>query len=112
MEKVGSEERFPRSNVAMSIGKIQASGGNDSDDFASLSLSPATLAAGKSCKIALGFLADSGNYSPTAVLKVNHNALGGPQSLPLSATVINPKARLSICDLAFGKQKVGTSSKV
>src|SRR5581483_389037 len=82
-------------NVPMSIGRIQVTGGNDSDDFLALSLCPPTLAAGKSCKITVGFLADSDNYNPTAVLRIYDSASDSPQSLPLSATVINPKASLS-----------------
>jgi hypothetical protein len=99
-------------SVAMTVGKIQVSGGNASDEFAALSLCPATLAAGKSCKITVGFLAESGNYSPTTFLKVNDNAPGSPQSVPLSATVINPRPSLSSYSLTFGKQKAGTSSAV
>jgi hypothetical protein len=98
--------------AAMSIGKVQVSGGNDSGNFAALSLCPATLAAGKSCKIEVGFLADCDHLSPTAFLKVNDNAPGSPQSIPLSATVINPRPSLSSYALAFGKQKAGTSSAV
>jgi hypothetical protein len=99
-------------SASLSIGKIRVSGGNDSNDFAAVSLCPATLAAGKSCKILLGFLAASKNYSPTAVASISDNAPDSPQSLPLSPTVINPKASLSTYTLAFGKQKVGTSSAV
>jgi len=97
-------------NAAMSIGKVQVSGGNESDDFAALSLCPATLAAGKSCKITIGYLALSKNYNPTAFLRINDNAQGSPQSVPLSATVINPKPSLSSYLVTFGKQKTGASS--
>ncbi|HZP07028.1 MAG TPA: choice-of-anchor D domain-containing protein [Terracidiphilus sp.] len=99
-------------NVPMSIGRIQVTGGNDSDDFLALSLCPPTLAAGKSCKITVGFLADSDNYNPTAVLRIYDSASDSPQSLPLSATVINPKASLSSYSLAFGKQKIGAPGTV
>jgi hypothetical protein len=95
--------------AVMSVGKIQVSG---SDDFAALSLCPATLAAGKSCNITVGFLAHSDNYSPTAFLRINDNASDSPQSLPLSATVINPKPSLSSYVVTFKKQKSVTSSAV
>ncbi len=94
-------------SASMTVGAIQVSGSND---FAALSLCPPTLAAGKSCKITLGFLAEPGSYSPAAVLKVNDSAPDSPQSLPLNATIINPRAGLSSYSLAFGKQKTGTSS--
>jgi len=99
-------------NAPMSVGSVKVSGGNDSDDFAPLSLCPSSLPAGKSCLIAVGFLADADNYSPTGILSVNDNALGNPQSVPLRVTVINPKAGLSSYSLTFGKQNVGTTSAV
>lgn len=99
-------------SVAMTVGKVQVSGGTDHDDFAALSLCPPTLAPGKNCKITIGFLADSDNYNPTAVLNVNDSAPDSPQSLPLSATIISPKAGLSSDAVDFGKQKAGTTSAV
>jgi hypothetical protein len=97
-------------NAAMSVGKPQVSGNNDSDDFIPLSLCPSTLAAGKSCQIIVTFTADNDNYSPTATLSVTDNAPGNPQTVQLSGTVINPKASLSAYSLSFGKQTVGTPS--
>jgi probable HAF family extracellular repeat protein len=97
-------------NAAMSVGKVQVSGGNDNDDFIPLSLCPATLAAGKSCRILVTFMADGDDYSPTTTLSVNDNAFDSPQTVPLSATVINPRASLSSWSLNFGKQKIGTTS--
>jgi probable HAF family extracellular repeat protein len=97
-------------NAAMSIGKVQVSGGDESGDFAALSLCPATLAAGKSCKITVGYVAQSDTYSPSAFLRINDNAPGSPQSVPLSATVINPKPNFSSYLVTFGRQKAGTSS--
>jgi hypothetical protein len=99
-------------NAPMSVGKVQVSGGSDSDDFIPLSLCRSTLPAGKSCQVLVGFLADADNYSPTAVLSINDNALGNPQAVSLSSTVINPQASLSSYSLTFGKQKVGTTSAV
>ncbi|HLV87510.1 MAG TPA: choice-of-anchor D domain-containing protein [Candidatus Sulfotelmatobacter sp.] len=97
-------------NASMSVGKVQVSNGNDSDDFIPVSSCPATLAAGKSCQILIGFWADGDNYNPTAVLSVTDNAPGSPQAVPLSATVINPQARLSSYTLNFGQQPVGSTS--
>jgi hypothetical protein len=84
--------------------------GNDPDDFIALNLCPAKLAAGKSCTILVTFTADGDNYSPSGTLIITDSAAGSPQSVPLSGTVINPKASLSTYSLNFGKQKVGTTS--
>jgi hypothetical protein len=97
-------------NASLVVTRVTVSGGNDSDDFKAFPLCPPNLAAGKSCQIIVTFVADRDNYSPTGMLSVTDNALGSPQSLPLSATVINPKASLSSYGLNFGKQKVGTTS--
>lgn len=77
-------------NASMSVGTVQISGGNDKGDFIAFSICPATLTAGRSCEIAIVFWAHGDNYSPTATLYVNDNALGSPQTVPLSATVIRP----------------------
>jgi len=85
--------------------------GDDSSGFFGVSFCPHTLNPGKSCTIIMGFTADS-NVTKThaATLVVTDNAPLSPQSVPLSATVINPVARLSTNDLNFGRQKVGTTS--
>jgi len=50
-------------------------------------------------------------YNPqTATLSIKDNAYGSPQTVALSATVINPQAQLSAGSLSFGTQKVGTTS--
>jgi hypothetical protein len=97
-------------NASLSISKVQISGGNDSQAFSALSLCPASLAVGKSCLITLTFVASSKNYSPNSSLTVSDNAFGSPQTVPLSATVINPQAALSTILVNFGKQKAGTTS--
>ena len=78
-----------------------------------ISKMPGTLAAGKSCTIAVGYLASVKIYSPTAstaTLAITDNAAGSPQTVPLSLTMINPQASLSATSLAFGNQKTGTTS--
>jgi trimeric autotransporter adhesin len=97
-------------NASVSIANVQISGGNDSAAFKVLSLCPSVLAAGKSCQLIVTLLPTGSNYSPTATLVVTDSAFGSPQYVPLSATVINPKASLSTYDLNFGKQTVSTSS--
>jgi Abnormal spindle-like microcephaly-assoc'd, ASPM-SPD-2-Hydin/Putative Ig domain len=74
---------------------------------------PGALAAGKTCTIAVGFLASAKIFSPTvstATITINDNAAGSPQLIPLSLTVINPQASLSATNLSFATQKVGTTS--
>ncbi|MBV9625748.1 MAG: choice-of-anchor D domain-containing protein [Acidobacteria bacterium] len=97
-------------NMAMSITAIHSSGGNDADEFHPLSNCPGTLAAGGNCLILVTLLADSDTLLPTAMLSVSDNAAGSPQTVALSATVINPRATLSIYRLSFGKQMVGVTS--
>jgi hypothetical protein len=86
------------------------SGGN-SKEFVALNLCPRSLAAGKSCTIYVIFVAGPYYTPQTAVLKVMDNAPGSPQTVTLTATVINPQAHLSATSLSFGTQKVKTSSK-
>ena len=97
-------------NASMSVGKVQVSGGNDTDDFIPASFCPATLAAGKSCQIFVGFWADGDSFNPTAVLSVNDSAAGSPQTVPLSATVINPQAGFCTYVLSFGEHAVRSTS--
>jgi phage tail sheath gpL-like len=50
-------------------------------------------------------------YNPqTATLTINDNAPGGPQTVPLTATVINPQAKLNTGSLNFGNVKAGSSA--
>ena len=97
--------------ASLTIDRIRITApGNDLDDFIGLGSCPKTLAAGKSCEIAVTCLANSANYSPTASLSITDNAPGSPQLVPLSATVINPQASLSSDELNFGNQTVGSTS--
>lgn len=98
-------------NAPLIISSIKiATPGNDLDDFHARGFCPTSLAAGKSCKILLTCLSDSDNYSPTATLAITDNAPGSPQTVPLSATIINPRARVVPKSLNFGSQQVGTTS--
>ena len=76
-----------------------------------ISRMPGTLGAGKSCTIAVGFVAAARIFIPTAstgTLTVNGNFI--PQTASLTALVINPQASLSADSLSFSNQKVGTTS--
>jgi hypothetical protein len=87
-------------------------GGGNSNEFIALSLCPSTLNPGKSCAILVTFVAGP-NYTPqTATLMLTDSAPGSPQSVPLSATVINPQASFSPSSLNFGTLSVGTAGQL
>ncbi len=74
---------------------------------------PGTLAAGKSCTIAVGFIAADRIFSPTAstaTIAITDTAYGSPQMIPLTALVINPLASLSTTSINFSTQKNDTTS--
>jgi hypothetical protein len=85
------------------------SGGN-SNEFVAVNLCPKSLAAGRSCTINVSFVAGPFYATQTATLSIRNNAPGNPQTVSLTAVVINPQASLSAYSLNFGKQKVGTTS--
>ena len=65
--------------------------GGDSKEFVAVNLCPKSLAAGKSCRIDVTFVAGPNYTLQTATLSVMDNAPGSPQTVALSATVIKPK---------------------
>lgn len=60
--------------------------------------------------MSVGFVAGPFYNPQTAALGITDNAPGSPQTVSLTATVINPQAQLSAINLNFGTQKVNTSS--
>jgi hypothetical protein len=84
--------------------------GGDSSEFIALSLCPRSLAAGKSCTISIIFVAGPFYNPETATLSIMDNAGGSPQTVALTALVIDPQAQLSAANLNFGTKKKGTSS--
>ncbi len=85
--------------------------GDDSTGFITSKTCAKTLAAGKTCAITMSFTADS-NVTQThaANLLVADTAAGSPQTIPMSAAVINPLASFSPTSLNFGTQKAKTTS--
>jgi hypothetical protein len=78
-----------------------------------ISSMPGTLGAGKTCTISVSIAAVEKVFSPTAstaTLTITDNAPGSPQTVALSALVINPVANLSAPSIKFGTQKSGTTS--
>ncbi len=68
-----------------------------------------TLAPGKYCRINITIAPNvTGNVS--AVLTLQDNAPGSPQTVPITATVIGPKASLRTSSLSFGNQGLNTPS--
>jgi len=84
--------------------------GGNSDEFITINLCPKSLAVGKSCIMTVTFLAGPFYTPQTATLKINDNAAGSPQTVMLSATVINPQAQLSAGSVAFGTAKTNSGS--
>jgi hypothetical protein len=84
--------------------------GGDSKEFVEVNLCPKSLAVGKSCTMTIAFIAGPYYNLQTATLNIMDNAPGNPQTVALSATVINPQAKLSANSLNFGTQKLNTSS--
>ena len=84
--------------------------GGNSNEFVTLNLCPKSLATGKSCFMTVTFIAGPYYTPQTATLTINDNAFGGPHTVPLTATVINPIAKFSTSSLSFGKVKTGTTS--
>ena len=99
------------SMVTFTSFSIASISGDDSTGYLGIAFCPKTLNAGKTCTIIMSFTADS-NVTKThaANLVIADNASGSPQSIPMSATVINPKVTLSATSLSFGTQKTGTTS--
>jgi YVTN family beta-propeller protein len=100
--------------TAISISKIAMSttGVGDFDDFFVISLCPGTLKVGANCILAVGYVPnreDSIGATSSGSVLITDNAVGSPQSVPLTAVTINPRASLSSTLLSFGTQKVGTT---
>jgi hypothetical protein len=84
--------------------------GGDSSEFATLNLCPKTLAAGKSCTMIIGFVAGPFYNPQTATLTIKDNAPNSPQTVPVSATVIDPVASFSANTISFGTVKANSAT--
>jgi predicted outer membrane repeat protein len=83
--------------------------GGDSKQFVAVNFCPRSLPAGKSCTIIITFLAGPFFNPQTATLSITDNAPGSPQTVSLTATVIDPQAQLSLTSWNFGAWKVNTT---
>ncbi|RXH58100.1 Phage protein [Granulicella sibirica] len=85
--------------------------GGNSKAFLALSLCPKPLAPGRSCVVTVIFLAGGPFGTPqTATLQILSDAPGSPQSIPLTATVIDPEVSISPTSLGFGAIRHATTS--
>jgi len=96
------------STVTINKVSVTPGTGTDGEAFTELNFCPPKLAAGKSCIITVLFFADKAG-TRTATLNITDNAVGSPQQVSLSATVINPVAGFRPSSLNFGTVKVGHS---
>lgn len=79
-------------------------------EFITLNLCPKTLAAGKSCVMTVTFIAGPFYGQQNAALTITDSAAGSPQTVQLTANVINPQASLSPSSLSFGTVSTGTAT--
>ena len=84
--------------------------GGNSREFVQVSLCPKSLAVGKNCTITISFVAGPFYTPQTASLSIMDNAPGSPQTVGLTALVIDPQASINPCSLSFGTEKVNTSA--
>ncbi len=84
--------------------------GQDAADFSQTNSCPASLAAGANCQISVTFTPPTA-ATFNASLAVTDNAVGSPQSIPLSGTGTTPPPVpfLSPANVTFPSQYVGTS---
>jgi hypothetical protein len=102
-------------NAAMTISDplLAIVQGGNSEEFITVNLCPKSLAAGKSCTMTVTFVAGPFYTPQTATLKITDNAAGSPQTVMLTATVIDPVPAFSAGSLSFGTVKTssGTAAK-
>jgi hypothetical protein len=89
-----------------------ALGGTNATSFVDLNGCAATLAANASCSVYVAFKPTAAG-ALTGTLTITDNATGSPQKVTLTGTgTAVPALKLSTTTLAFGTEKVGSSSAV
>jgi len=84
--------------------------GGDSSEFVELNLCQKSLAPGQSCTIWVWFVAGPFFHPQTATLQIQDNAPGSPQTVSLTASVIDPQIALVPGTLDFGILPVNSST--
>jgi hypothetical protein len=95
-------------SVTISSPSISDITGGTSKEYVLSNGCPKSLPASKSCIMKVSFIAGAFYTPQTATLNVN-NSLGA-QHVSISASVIDPKVKLSATSLSFGTVKVSASS--
>jgi YVTN family beta-propeller protein len=99
------------STVTISNIYLAAVAGGDSYDFVGLNLCSKTLAVKKSCQIEMSFVPNTQVKTvQSAILTIVNSAASAPQTVNMTATVIDPEATPSPSSLSFGAQKAKTTS--
>jgi hypothetical protein len=105
--------------TAIKISNIKIPGSNteldslgDPDDFSFVSACGSSIAANSSCTIKVTFGADNDNLAPYASLVITDNAALSPQSVMLTATIVDPLISLSPSSLSFGTVTAPTTKTV
>ena len=106
---------FNKGTTPIAISKVSlASAGNgEHEDFYFQSFCPKYLAPGRNCTVLVEFVPDDDDVplaAQSAALVITDSADGSPQSVLLTATVINPRASFSTRELNFARQQRGTTS--
>jgi hypothetical protein len=83
--------------------------GGDSNEFVEVNECPKSLAGGSHCTISVTFIAGPFYNPQTATLSIMDSAPGNPQTVMLTATVIDPQSSFNPSSLSFGNQTVNTS---
>ncbi len=92
-------------NATLTVGAIAASG-----DFVATNTCPSALAAGSQCTISVTFTPTKAGSRP-GTLTITDSAASSPQTVALTgAGVAEPVVSLSVSSLAFGNQRVHTTS--
>ena len=90
------------SNVKIPGSNIETISNGDADDFSFVNHCGSSLGAGKSCTINVKFAADNDDLNPYASLVITDNATGSPQSVPITANILDPLISLSSSSMSFG----------
>jgi len=99
-------------NAPLSLGTIKITPNTGEDQFFTVgSNCPRPLPSGSSCMITVTFKPNTSQLGAnSAFVSVTDNAAGSPQTVALTANVIDPEVALSTDAINFGRQKVGTTS--
>lgn len=108
--KVVTIQNIGSTALSVSDPRIAIVKGGNSSEFITLNLCPKSLGVGKSCYMTVTFVGGPFYTPQTATLTISDSSPNSPQTIPLTATVINPRVGLSASSLSFGTHKVNSST--